>query len=86
MKTERLNVRLDDREDAIIRRAAEATGASVSEFVVRAATSEAERALADTPMIVLDGAAWDEFVAFLDRPPQENLRLRALFERADVFE
>ena len=86
MKTERLNVRLDDREDAIIRRAAEATGASVSEFVVRAATSEAERTLADTQTLTLDAAAWDEFVAILDRPPQENPRLRALFERPDVFE
>jgi uncharacterized protein (DUF1778 family) len=79
-------VRLDDREDAIIRRAAAATGATVSEFVVRAATSEAERALADARPLVLEGRDWDQFVAILDRPPRENPKLRALFERPDVFE
>ena len=85
MKTSRLNLRLDDREDAIIRRAAEETGTNVSEFVVSAATSEAERALADARRVTLDAAAWDEFVAILDRPPRENPKLRALFERPDPF-
>ena len=86
MKIARLNLRLDEREDAIIRRAAEETGTNVSEFVVRAATSEAERALGDTRTVTLDPAAWDAFVALLDRPPRENPRLRALFERPDAFE
>jgi len=81
-----LNLRLDDREDEIIRRAAAATGATVSDFVVRAATGEAERALADERTLVLEAGAWDDFVAILDRSPRENPRLRALFERTDVFE
>jgi uncharacterized protein (DUF1778 family) len=86
MKTARLNLRLGDREDAIIRRAADETGTSVSEFVIRAATSEAERTVADARSVMLGPAAWDEFVAILDRPPRENPRLRALFERPDPFE
>jgi uncharacterized protein (DUF1778 family) len=86
MKTARLNLRLGDREDAIIRRAAEETGTNVSEFVIRAATSEAERTVADARSVALGPAAWDEFVAILDRPPRENPRLRALFERPDPFE
>jgi uncharacterized protein (DUF1778 family) len=86
MKTGRMNLRLDEREDAIIRRAAAASGASVSEFVVRAATSEAERSMADERTLVLEGREWDELVAILDRPPRENPKLQALFGRPDIFE
>jgi uncharacterized protein (DUF1778 family) len=85
MKNARLNVRLDERQDAIIRRAAEETGTNVSDFVVRAATSEAERAVADAQRITLAAAAWDDFAAILDRPPRDNPKLRALFERPDPF-
>jgi uncharacterized protein (DUF1778 family) len=85
MKTARLNVRLDEHQDAIIRRAAEESGTNVSDFVVRAATSEAERAVADVSRLALDAVAWDEFTAILDRPPRENPKLRALFERPDPF-
>jgi uncharacterized protein (DUF1778 family) len=81
-----MNLRLDEREDAIIRSAAAASGATVSEFVVRAATSEAERSLADERTLVLEGREWDELVAILDRPPRENPKLQALFDRPDIFE
>ncbi len=86
MKTARLNLRRDARQDAIIRRAAEQTGTNVSDFVVHAATSEPERAIADPQTIMLDPAAWAEFTAILDRPPRENPKLRALFERPEAFE
>lgn len=35
--------------------------------------------------VTLDAAAWDEFAAILDRPPRDNPKLRALFERPDPF-
>jgi len=71
MKTARMMLRLDAALDERIRRAAELSGASLSEFVTEAASQAAERALADRRRFALDPAQWDAFVAALDAPDRD---------------
>lgn len=68
-KDNRLHFRLSAVQDELVRRAAEAEGETVSEFVVGAITARAREVLADQRVIEMDDAAWVEFQALLDAPP-----------------
>ena len=67
LKDSRLAVRLSSDQDALICRAAEVEGTSITEFTVDAAMSHARDLLVDRRLFVLDDAAWTEFLAVLDR-------------------
>ncbi|MCP9485542.1 MAG: DUF1778 domain-containing protein [Gaiellaceae bacterium MAG52_C11] len=83
---ERWDFRVTREANDLVREAAAATDRSLTEFVVEAATVEAERVLADRTRFSLDESQWKRFSELLDRPPQENLDLAKLFARPDVFE
>jgi uncharacterized protein (DUF1778 family) len=68
-KDNRLHVRLSAMQDELVRKAADAEGETVSEFVVGAITGRARDVLADQRVIKMDDAAWVEFQAQLDAPP-----------------
>ena len=82
----RLNMRLSVEDDAVIRLAAEAAGATVTEFVLSAARIAAERKLAEQRIWRLDAAAWDSFTAILDAEPDaaDLAKVAALFARAQA--
>lgn len=80
-KDARLNVRIRDADNALIRAAADQTGQSVSEFMTVSAVERAHNVLADKRSFVLDEATWDVFVDMLDRPPRPDSRLVELFSR-----
>lgn len=82
---ERWDFRVASRTDTLVRRAADATDRTLTEFVVDAAASEAERILADRTQFALGPEQWARFTEILDRPPQENPRLRKLFSRPSAF-
>jgi uncharacterized protein (DUF1778 family) len=42
--------------------------------------------LADRRAFVADQRSWDEFMALLDAPPEDNPRLRALLARKPAWE
>lgn len=77
-KEHRLAVRLSAVQDELVRRAADAEGETVSEFVVGAITHRARDVLADQRVIELDAAGWGEFIALLDAPPVFRPNLAAL--------
>ncbi len=85
-KSERLNLRLTAAQDAILRRAAEARGEAVSEYVLRHAVDAAETDLADRRVFVLDDKAWRDLQRALDRPPRPAGRLRRLLSERSVLE
>src|SRR5947208_13927842 len=74
-KTERLNLRLTATQDAILRRAADARGESVSDYVLRHAVEAAETDLADRRLFVLDDEASRSLQASLRRPARPPRRL-----------
>ncbi|HEX8079364.1 MAG TPA: DUF1778 domain-containing protein [Jatrophihabitans sp.] len=86
MKDSRLAVRLTSDQDALIRRAAEVAGTSITDFTVEAAVSHARDVLVDRRLFVLDDAAWQEFLAVLDRPVAPKPRLEKLFASESIFE
>jgi uncharacterized protein (DUF1778 family) len=69
-KTSRRQLRVSPADDDIFRRAAAATGESVSGFLVASGRERAEMILADRTTFVLDATEWDRFTAALDRPAE----------------
>lgn len=80
-KEVRRNLRLRERDDVLIRRAAEHSGQTLSEFMTASALDRAHEVLADQRSFELDEETWDQFVAILDEPPRADPRLVELFAR-----
>jgi uncharacterized protein (DUF1778 family) len=83
MRTARMNLRLAAEADERIRRAAAASGVSMTAFVERAASAAADAVLADRREFLLSSEDWDRFVAELDRPARDLPELRRGLELRD---
>jgi uncharacterized protein (DUF1778 family) len=75
-RTERLEARIAPAALAMVKRAAEATGRSVSDFVVEAARAAAERELRESAVIRLAEEQQRRFVELLVKPPKPNAALK----------
>lgn len=84
-KTRRLDLRLTEEQDALIRRAAEQDARSISDFVLSAATLEAQRRLADQRLFLMDDEQYARFEEILQAPPTDDPKLRKLFDRPSPF-
>lgn len=85
-KTERLHLRVDADQKAMLEAASAATGASVSTFVLAAATEAAADVLADRRVFVLDQHAWQVFDEALTRPADDVTGLRELLTGPTVLD
>ena len=81
----RLNLRTSAAQASLIRRAAEASHKSMTDFVLDSATSAAEQVLADRRWFQLTDTNWTAFEAILDRPAVHKPRLAALLATSDPF-
>ena len=84
-KTRRLDLRLTEEQDALIRRAAEQDARSISDFVLSAATLEAQRRLADQRFFMLNEEDHARFEEILEASPTDDPKLRRLFDRPSPF-
>ena len=84
-KDARINVRLAPSQASLIRRAAEASSTSVSEFVIGSAAVAAEQVLAGRRWFTLDDESWRAFEELLERPVKYKPRLAELLAADDVF-
>ena len=84
-KTRRLDLRLTEEQDALIRRAAEQDARSISDFVLSAATLEAQRRLADQRFFILNEEEHARFEEILAASPTDDPKLRKLFDRPSPF-
>jgi uncharacterized protein (DUF1778 family) len=75
---ENINLRISQRQRALIDRAAQALGRSRSEFMLEAASRAATAALLDQRFFMLDETAFKRFVTVLDKPVADPARLRRL--------
>ncbi len=71
-RTTRIEARIAPDALAVVRRAAELQGRSVSDFVVAAAQAEAHRTIAETQLIRLSVEDQHRFVDLLLNPPPPN--------------
>jgi uncharacterized protein (DUF1778 family) len=85
-KDERLHLRVDPEQKALLEAASRAAGDTVSGFVLRAATEAAADVLADRRVFVLDEQAWRVFDLALSRPAAEVPGLRELLSAPTVLD
>ena len=85
-KSERLNLRLTAAQDVTLRRAAEARGVPVSDYVLTHAVEAAQADLADRRVFVMGDKAWSELQEALDRPARPAHRLRRLLAERSVLD
>jgi uncharacterized protein (DUF1778 family) len=62
------------------RRRRQSPATTLTSFILEAAGREAERALVDRRLFLIDEARWDAFAEALDRPTEEKPRLRSLLK------
>jgi uncharacterized protein (DUF1778 family) len=82
----RVYFRATESERWILEQAAEATGKTLTSFVLEAATREAARALVDRRLFLVDEERWERFREALDRPAAEKPRLARLLQTPVVIE
>ena len=85
-RTTKLDLRLSPEAKQTLMAAARASHRSVSEFVLASALARAEETLVERRRFDLDAEHWAAFMAALDAPPREALRLRRLFREPTPFE
>ena len=77
----RITMRVGPEKKALIERAAEARGLSVTDFMLSLAVREAELALADSVVFTLGEQAYRQFTEILERPARAKPEFQALFKR-----
>lgn len=84
-RSTRLEARIAPDALAIVKRAAELEGRSVSDFVVSAAQDAAKRTIEDNSVIRLSAEDQRRFVDMLLDPPAPNAALRRAKEAHDLI-
>lgn len=85
-KSERIELRVTSQQKDTFARAAEARGATMTDFINDAAAVAAEEALANRTAFALPSEQWAAFVAALDRPVQPKKRLAKLLKKKSVLD
>ncbi|RQR60429.1 DUF1778 domain-containing protein [Burkholderia sp. Bp9015] len=83
MATTRFEARIETDVHAVIRRAAEIQGRTMSDFVVSAAREAAQRAIADAEIIRLSVADSERFAQAILSPAEPIDALKRALERHD---
>lgn len=84
-KTERLNLRLTPEQDALLRKASEVRGESVSDYVLRHAVMAAESDIADRRVFFVNDEQFEEIQAMLSSPPPAPDRLTDLLKKPSIL-
>jgi uncharacterized protein (DUF1778 family) len=85
IKEDRLQIRVNAADKALLERAAAASHLNVSSFVVQAAAVKAEEVLAERSSIRLSSDAAAAFSQALENPAEVNDRLAAALRRTRKF-
>ncbi len=85
-REERIYIRATASQRQALEQAAEATGKTLTAFVLDAACVEAERALIERRLFQLDEAQWNRFTTVLERPVAKKPRLRRLLTTPGILD
>ena len=80
-KDDVIQIRATAETKAMLNRAAALRGQKLSEFMLDSARRQAEEAILEQRLFLLEPAAHREFLALLDAPPKPNRKLRELMAR-----
>lgn len=84
IRSRRINLRATQRQEKLIRTAAETSGVSLTDFILDSACLQAEHLLADKREFVLSQAQWQAFLDALDRPAKVIPQLARLFSDSGI--
>jgi uncharacterized protein (DUF1778 family) len=85
-RTERINVRVSNKEAELIRMGAEHRGVNITNFILESACVRAEQEIADARHFALSSRDWKQFTEALDRPAAIKPRLKKLLNEPTVLE
>ncbi|WP_216395574.1 DUF1778 domain-containing protein [Arcanobacterium phocae] len=89
-KETRINIRVSKQQDKMFREVAQLQNTSVSDFILRTATEDAAKILADQRWFTLPAKEYDEFIERLEKRTSENelakLFTRSIFDTPFVLE
>lgn len=80
-KTGRIEVRISEREQEVLRQAAEAEDMTVSAFILSTVVPRAREVVHRSRDITMPAGAYEQFIAELDRPAESVPALFELFSR-----
>jgi uncharacterized protein (DUF1778 family) len=80
-RSARLGLRATPEQEAVLRRAAEVTHKSLTDFILDSACLAAEQTLLDQRLFMVSGSQAQALIDLLDRPEQTNEGLHDLFTR-----
>jgi uncharacterized protein (DUF1778 family) len=80
-RSARLGLRATPLQEAVLRRAAEVSNKSMTDFILDSAYRAAEQTLLDQRLFLVTGSQSQAVLALLDRPAQDNPGLQDLFSR-----
>ena len=80
-RSARLGLRTTPQQEAVLRRAAEVSHKSMTDFILDSACQAAEQTLLDQRLFMLTGEQASALIDLLDRPAQQNAGLEDLFSR-----
>jgi len=84
-RSRRFSIRATERQEQLIRRAAQVTDRTVTEFILESVGIEAERILADRQWFAASDAQWDAFTRIVQQPLPRPNKLTLLAERPRPF-
>lgn len=85
-RSARFGLRATPRQEAILRRAAEVSHKSLTEFILDSACAAAEQTLLDQRLFMVSGQQYQDLLTLLDRPEQANPGLDKLFSKKAPWE
>ncbi len=84
-RSARLGLRATPEQETVLRRAAEVSHKSLTDFILDAAYQAAEQTLLDQRLFMVPGSQYQALLEMLDRPESENAGLVELFSRKPVW-
>lgn len=86
LKSQRINFRISDEQESLLRKGADRKRQSMTAFIVESACAVAESELALESEFRLPRPQWNAFLAALDKPATVNPALRRLLTEPSVIE
>ena len=80
-RSARLGLRATPQQEAVLRRAAEVSNKSMTDFILDSACQAAEQTLLDQRLFLVTGGQAQALLSLLDRPARDNPGLKDLFSR-----
>lgn len=85
-RSARLGLRATPEQEKVLRRAAEVSHKSLTDFILDSACLAAQQTLLDQRLFIVSGSQYQAFLDLLDQPEQPNPGLQELFSRKAPWE